>query len=325
MIRRITIALVVWALGTPAIGLPAPGVDIYLLADASIELPEALKVPLVRLDLQEKPWIPFDAVKYYDWSSHVMMLTSPPKWGKVALRGTPFVVVAGGERCYLGALWTMESSFAPESSVVLIQKFDGAFFHPNALRLSLHKIFRHGAEADSPSPFKDPRLDPRIRRALEKSGKLRLGIECTLDEVQVVPRPGGSTARYTFTVKNLEGDPLYVLDPDRLGTESFHYMTNGIVFAPKAPSQDSPVSPSMTGFTRKPEAPVIDALSLLRPGASMRRTLELPVYSTIKPGAYDALFWFRSVPLPEKDREKIKEGRVWIGMVETKREMAVKG
>ena len=78
----------------------------------------------------------------------------------------PFVVVAGGERVYLGAFWTHLSSYLPKFPVCYadpaILAID-ADLPKSAIRIEAPQI--EGQE--------DPRGDARVREALEAAGKLK--------------------------------------------------------------------------------------------------------------------------------------------------------
>ena len=71
-------------------------VAIHTLADKKLILDDVASLPLDKLVLDETPWITSGDILCYDLSVHVLYLKKgrQPKWPKVALKGTPFVVAA---------------------------------------------------------------------------------------------------------------------------------------------------------------------------------------------------------------------------------------
>jgi hypothetical protein len=151
---------------------PAPdetSFGIYLLAEdrAATDLsgvdPETLA-------LQDEPLIGLADIVSYDANSHGIELTAGayrrlmdvfPR--PVRVDGIPFVVSAGGEVIYQGALWTPASSLSYDG-VIIMEPMD-----PEGRTI--------GIALGYPSPIvytgNDPRGDARILDALEAAGKLR--------------------------------------------------------------------------------------------------------------------------------------------------------
>ncbi len=100
----------------------------------------------------------------YDWNTHTLKLRPglaqqlDREYGRRSV--SPFVVIANGQRCYLGAFLSHISSYMP--SVPVIQVFLSGHSPEKAIRIRESPI----------SGTKDPRSDPRIRRALEQAGLL---------------------------------------------------------------------------------------------------------------------------------------------------------
>ena len=87
-----------------------------------------------------------------DWSTTQGLLNSLPQ---VGVYGLPFVMVAGGERIYVGAFTT------PVSSVLL-----------DAPSIDTSTIPEDGFSIQAPPQAADPRLDPRILKTLGEATKL---------------------------------------------------------------------------------------------------------------------------------------------------------
>ena len=82
---------------------------------------------------------------------------------RLSMGGLPFVVCAGGEPIYGGALWTSYSSATYDG--IVIDVYPARFGKPLPMRLGY----------PSPEWFtgEDLRSDPRIHRSLEEAGKLK--------------------------------------------------------------------------------------------------------------------------------------------------------
>ncbi|MBN2138429.1 MAG: ThuA domain-containing protein [Sedimentisphaerales bacterium] len=136
-----------------------PSFGIYLVLDAvAVNRPD--EVGLDELHLTAEPVISDKDLLAYDWDEHILKLAagvkqripSPSVWG------APFVVVAGGERCYLGAFWTIASSYMPTIPMANVGPLPSG--EKDTIRIS-------------PSPVKgarDVRNDRRVRKALEALG-----------------------------------------------------------------------------------------------------------------------------------------------------------
>ena len=151
--------------------------------------------PLDGLIVADKPLITEDDIISFDWEKqHIHLkpgvkerlpnVDNPPQvWG------VPFVVVANGERIYLGAFWSLSSSYLsnmPHISPKFPVKYDPSdkeFLPEDVIRIGrVH--FRHSVETTTGPDFNrrlqaamdsmpyHSRFDERIRSALESVGKL---------------------------------------------------------------------------------------------------------------------------------------------------------
>lgn len=149
---------------TPLPGaLRAGGETEYVFAIYSVakDAPE-----LARVELEPEPIVSEADITRYDWNRHTITLNAGyarklPSLEVVGVRGKPFVVVAGGQRCYRGAWWTSLSSAGTEEPVI-----DVLAQRPGELHIDL---------GYPPSEFHrraDPRADPRVHDALRGVNKL---------------------------------------------------------------------------------------------------------------------------------------------------------
>jgi hypothetical protein len=166
---RIACALVAALLAGACAGHPPVARDafaIYPLADTTVTIDEAAGADLSSLELAAMPVLSARDLEWYRWPSHVFAVKPDARsrlerrFGGRGPRGVvPFVVVAGGERRYLGAFWPMWSSLLP--------------YVPH-LSIPLGQPLRMAA----PGPIgqvPDPRGKEEIRRSLEAAGLLEEG------------------------------------------------------------------------------------------------------------------------------------------------------
>jgi type 1 glutamine amidotransferase len=132
---------------------------IYLVADP-IDAGKPDEITLEQLRFAPEPIITEKDMLGYEWNQHILKLTSeartripgPSVWG------IPFVVVADGKRCYLGAFWTGASSYMPKTPMVYVGMASGLTGSKNSVQILPIPVA--GAE--------DQRGDQRIRKVLEE-------------------------------------------------------------------------------------------------------------------------------------------------------------
>jgi len=306
-----------------------PGVRFYLLKDDGLNFETARAMPLGDLVLKDKPWIASEDIERYDWSSHCVYLKKdvPIAWKRIDLRGTPFVVVADGQRCYLGAIWSLISSFAPMGNVAMVNE-PGIAGQRDLLAIGLMSALGKGERKI------DVRDDPRVMKALRRQGQYHAGLQASLDKVRVEYKKDTCSVVYMYTVRNADEDDLYVLDPERIDLAFFHDFQNGVrgrdvddnvTFAWPNPRKGAPpptpwAKVDMAWFSR------------LKRGGSMTRTVTMEGLPRILPGKYECTFSFGSpnfghgfTGFIKKAERQLKDGRVWIGRIEATRMVEVAG
>jgi len=133
--------------------------SIYLVAHP-IDVGSGEEIALGQLHLAPDPVITQEDLTGYDWNQHILRLAdgvreripSPSVWG------IPFVVVADGERCYLGAFWSLGSSYMPKTPMACVGMAPGLADSKNSLQIQPAPI----------AGMRDPRTDRRIRKVLEE-------------------------------------------------------------------------------------------------------------------------------------------------------------
>ena len=303
------------------------GVCIYLLKDQQLRAQGAAKAPLDALPLRDEPWIASANIERYDASAHLVYLKQPVgrAWERISLGGTPFVVTADGQRCYLGALWTLISSLAPPKGLPIIND-------PVWGKDRTHLI---GIQ-DGDEVFKDD----RVLRVLKRDGQFTAGIEVALDKVVVLPEDDGAAIRYTYTVTNRDRDALYLLDTDRMDYDYFRRMQNGITAFVDLDGNGHVGRPNPVLGMKELPLPYekVDPkwFTRLASGESMTRTATEPHFRRVPTGRYSCrlcygLYYGLLVrahgsggPAGKAAWER-DDGRVWLGRLSVSREVRVKG
>jgi hypothetical protein len=123
----------------------------------------------------DEPLITDKDIVEYDWKNHVIKIDTAALERipsvKAAINGIPFVVVADGKRCYVGAYWTHYSSLRePRIPIIDITRGNAS-----------DKWFPSGRSPDNGvlcisfqyQNMKDSRNNPKIYKCLRALGKLR--------------------------------------------------------------------------------------------------------------------------------------------------------
>lgn len=123
--------------------------------------------------LQEKPIISTDEIRSYNWSNHCIELTEEGCHHVATALGepyhslNPFVVVANGERIYIGSFYSFWaaaiSSFLPPPCPIV------SIYEPVGCSLC---ISGESFQSSNTSNESDVRYDSRIYQALKQAGKL---------------------------------------------------------------------------------------------------------------------------------------------------------
>ncbi len=156
------------------------------------------EVNLDELKLHEQPLITENDIVEYDWETHTIKMTEkgfepfakPAAWdfpvgyndetrtlkakgdnhqGESALLGEAFVVIADGERCYLGVFTGSFSSVALSLPVINLFPLPEKAPPENSVRIE------RAYASDTFAKVEDPRCDARVKTALEALGKLCRG------------------------------------------------------------------------------------------------------------------------------------------------------
>lgn len=247
-----------------------------------------------------KHWISTDEIDFYDYSTHIIYLKDTLAPGENQYDDflwKRFALYANGKKCYEGVFWSLMFSSFPSAPSIDIPSI---FYPKDVLRIN-----KYYADTDE----NDRRNNEQLKAALIASGKYRGGIECALTDVQI----SDHSVSYTYTLKSHDSDNLFVLDPEKMGADLFHYYTNGVsLYNPET---------EKGYYSEQHEKPDVDwELSWFSPlmrNSSMTRTVVQKGFDYIPAGEYECRFVFPAHNHIEK-RERYQEidnvnGRIWLG------------
>ena len=286
--------------------------SIYLLKNSGTTFQEAEEIGLNEVKLGDEPWLELEDISLYDFSSHYISL----KIDKESLfQGMldegdmfnflvkPFVIVSDNQRITFGSFISSYSSTM--SAGPHIYDLENWFLPTDILR-----IHRDGVAEN------DVRSDRRIKDALIAGNVYHAGIELELMEVEILDNSDTATVRYSFDIKNNDSDDLFVADPDLMGTELFHYYTNGVHFRGNDQSyyysQYKKVSPPDPHDSWQSEWFV-----KIESGDKISRTVVLKGYPKFSNDTYRCYFYFSGPTRIALTERVFQDGRYWLGEIES--------
>jgi hypothetical protein len=164
-VRAILIALCfTFIAGCDSARLNANRFAIYLVAVPNTDINKII--------LGDEPVLTAVDIVSYDWNTHTMELTdrglhSIPATKEVGVHGKPFVVVADGQRCYIGAFWTAFSSIAYPNPVIEVS------LDTRSNKVPIRRAYPFPYETNGTKTKNDPRTDKRIFKVLSELHKLK--------------------------------------------------------------------------------------------------------------------------------------------------------
>ena len=283
------------------------GINIYLLQDQQ-DTSNLNNEPLVNLKLNEKPWIASNNIERYDWSTHTIYLKSavqlPDNYDNIL--GKYFVVTANGVPCYVGQFWGYHLSSIPQNPVYNVPS-ERSEITCLPIDPSIGTLLELAVM--------DPRYDVRVKQALVSSGLFFAGIDCVLDSVSVLQQSANKTTiSYTFSIINQTDKDIFVFDPLKMGTDIFHYYTNGIQFNA---GRESIVRGRTDSIDFSPEAYIsMDWFVKLGNKEKITRTVTLSGYPEIPEEQYSCYFYYK-MPYRLLDMLNVSEGILWTGRIKS--------
>ncbi|TAL61196.1 MAG: hypothetical protein EPN88_14975 [Bacteroidetes bacterium] len=274
------------------------------------ELVDQDSLALEAIEIQHEPWLTDADIKMYDFSSHLLYLKQnryfflpepvqleiPTSWIE-----RPFMVIANGQRRYIGVFKGFIDN-KPWPVPYIDNSYN--YMYPEDLMIITWHWFDHDET--------DNRNDSLIKDALKKANILHNGLDLKLKNILFTDNSDTATVEYTFTVINNDVDVLYILDPDKMGSELFHLYNIGPQFVK---SDEVGVR---TSFKRPaitiPNNPMNqDWFVKLKSGDSITRTVSLRGYAFFPSGTYSCETTYHCINKISQVQRTISDGRYWIG------------
>lgn len=232
----------------------------------------------------------------YDSSAKVLYFkASYPEF--VDYKGSEFSFYADAVLIYKGYFWSSYSSSFPSTPYVTSDPF---FYQYHALGFEY-------TNQNQP----DPRNDSRLMSAFKEKDLLHSGLSVSSESVIV----NGTQVTFSCMITNRDEDGLYLLDFDKMGTNLFHYYTNGLIFV-------NETQPEIIYCITDPQGPIpynswkMEWLSLVRSGESIQLDINYSLESPLKKGTYTAYFSYPGFTYQISKDDLIQgNGRIWLGEV----------
>jgi hypothetical protein len=283
---------------------------IYFLKDTTLKIKNLYMKDLSSFELQSNAWISDKDIEFYDWSSHLIYLKKdkssffPIVNGSLSIASNnahkPFVFASKNKK-FLAGYFYPASSFEMWPFADMID-YDVSIY-PNDIIYLEWPFF----------PAPDKRENEELKAYLKSINLLHEGIKVTLDSLFVVSNSDTATIRYAYTLKNIDSDNLYVLDPDKMGTELYHYFTNGIIFYNL---KDKKLYQSLYKKTTAPtpyNSYESRWFTRVESGKAISRSVVLKGYPHLPKGIYNLQVIFASPIGIDRQNRTLSNGRYWIG------------
>ncbi len=126
-----------------------------------------------------------------------------------------------------------------------------------------------------------------------------------------------ATIQYTLKISNNDVDDLLVLDADKMGSNLFHYFTNGPVIV----SEERQLHYYSAHKDHVAPAEGVEFVpawfTMIKSGSSKSWTITLKGYDTIEPGLFECDMRFSNPTRINLQDRFIGKARYWLGDIET--------
>ena len=248
-------------------------------------------------------------IDYYDFSAHLIYLNDPAAFEEEFQVMGPATVYADSSRIYDLSFVSYAASYIPQGPVIWFPSIFSPDYVVPIDQAWLTVLL--GADED------DPREDPRIVEALKKYGQFRHGLQCEILSFWYNAEDG-----VILELELRNEDPLnyYYWDPEKLGMEHYHYVTNGLRL------RDEDTGQSYTHHTQHLswDGADPDRMSLLESDSSVVLTITYEHFDELPSGNYMAQFRFPGpYKVETRDDLDLEDGRIWLGDIDLYSEVVV--
>lgn len=237
-------------------------------------------------------------IDYYDWSAHLIYLKDPLAFEEKFQVMGPAKVYADSTQIYKLSLVSLAASYIPQGPVIWFP-----FWFPADDIIPIDQAWIEWL----PGPgTPDPREDSRIVEALKKYGQFRYGLQSVILSFWYNPDEG---VILELELRNEDSMNYYYYDPEKLGMEHYHYVTNGLRLMDEfGKTYKHHVQPLSW------ETADQDRMSLLESDSSVVLTFTYEQFDELPPGSYRAWFEFPGQHGVENREDlDLEDGRIWLG------------
>ena len=246
----------------------------------------------------------FSDIQLYDTSADILYFKNVHDEFK-EIEKNSFTFLDNGAVIYSGMFWPGYSSSGPTGPFI---------FSPPSI------FGNYALEIENWNNGKpDVRKDPRIIALLKQNNLFHSGLALSSSSIEI----NGSQLIYKFTVTNKDQSDLLILDPDKTGSNLFHYFTNGLIIKDLAYNEV---------FTGNIQYQVPDPqnsfqigwLSLLKSGESKQYTINYTINNPLNPGEYNATFVFPGLSY-QVSLDQLYQGtsRIWMGDIQATKKITI--
>jgi hypothetical protein len=242
----------------------------------------------------------------YDSSTHILYFKS--NHSEISdSKQSSFAFYADTFKIYQGSFWPSYSSSLPTNPFISSFPF---FYQDYALRIGF--IFFDQGKVD-------PRNDYRLISAFKNRDLLHSGLS---GEIKSIVK-NGSQLTFSFVVTNKDRSDLFILDPDKMGPNLFHYFTNAPMFFNI--TQNKVYNSSIEIQTPSPwNSWKSDWLSQLKSGDTRQFTFNYAIASPLNPGEYKVSFEFPGLSFQvTKDQLYHDNKRIWLGDIQLTKKITI--
>ncbi len=247
-------------------------------------------------------------IDYYDYSAHLIYLKNPDAFEEKFQKPGKAFIYADSTRIYDLSLVSLAASYIPQGPVIWFPFWFPAddIIHIDQAWLTMLL----GADED------DPREDPRIVEALKKYDQFRHGLQCEILSFWYNAEDG---VILELELRNEDPVNYYYYDPEKLGMEHYHYVTNGLRLLDEMGQSYKHHVQALSWTHSDP-----NRMSLLESDSSVVLTITYEHFDELPPGNYTAQFEFPG-PIKVENREDLdlENGRIWLGELQLYREVVV--
>lgn len=245
-------------------------------------------------------------IDYYDISSHMIYLKEPLELLEEQdisdVANMPFTVYARKKAAYTGSFWPAWYSSIPSGPFIWWPSFYPAY----VIRIEYPSVFF----TTVPDTLSDPRESQNIVKALTTYGQYRQGLAVSLDDLTV---SSSGKVSFSYSVTNNDEVNYYVLSPDKMGSGTFHYFTNGLSLYNQESgwlmNHEEAISPDPWDSWDQ------DWMDLLKGHSSLQYNIVYDQFDEVPPGEYETFFRFPGLSHVDKNDIELAQGRIWLGEI----------